>query len=341
MSEINIDQLLGPLPGESPAGEDLDLNPIESGLFEFQSACKGKPERQIGDTVEPAQEPKWTEILSEAAQLLGRSRDLRVAIAMTEAGVETRGLAGLADGLRVIDDYLANLWETVFPRLDAEDNDDPTLRVNTLSALSSLEFLRRLDRVELISADKLGRITVGDARDARTDSGRLSIDEVKGALLDCRTEALESQSAAVTASIEAIKRINKVVTDRVGVGNSCDFSPLLKRLTQISTLFEEPLARLSPQPLEPTPSEQPAQQTDGQTNGAVGPISSSKEAIAALENVIRYYEKNEPSSPIPLLLNRVRKIASKSFLEIMTELSPTSVKDLRTLGGIEEEEGAS
>ena len=41
-----------------------------------------------------------------------------------------------------------------------------------------------------------------------------------------------------------------------------------------------------------------------------------------LDLVVRYYERHEPSSPLPLLLSRARNLADKGFLEILQELAP-------------------
>jgi hypothetical protein len=38
-----------------------------------------------------------------------------------------------------------------------------------------------------------------------------------------------------------------------------------------------------------------------------------------------------------MLLNRAKRLANKSFLEIMKDLSPDAVEQLRALGGSDEE----
>ncbi len=57
----------------------------------------------------------------------------------------------------------------------------------------------------------------------------------------------------------------------------------------------------------------------------------------ALDAITAYYSRYEPSSPIPMLVQRVRRLTGKDFLEIMAELAPSSVSDMRALAGIQED----
>jgi type VI secretion system protein ImpA len=54
----------------------------------------------------------------------------------------------------------------------------------------------------------------------------------------------------------------------------------------------------------------------------------------ALDKICDYYEKHEPSSPIPLLLRRAQKLSSMTFLEIIRELAPGGLDEAHRAGGI-------
>ena len=51
-----------------------------------------------------------------------------------------------------------------------------------------------------------------------------------------------------------------------------------------------------------------------------------------------YFRKHEKSSPIPLLLDRVLRIAEQDFMELLTELNlgDQAVPEFRKLAGIKE-----
>ena len=46
-----------------------------------------------------------------------------------------------------------------------------------------------------------------------------------------------------------------------------------------------------------------------------------------------YYKKNEPSSPVPLLLKRAKGLVNKDFSELMQDLSPKTLKELEVIFG--------
>jgi type VI secretion system protein ImpA len=102
-----------------------------------------------------------------------------------------------------------------------------------------------------------------------------------------------------------------------------------------------------PAPAEPPTgsAEQPGlQPQDGQINPDPQPvvykfdgkIRTREEAILALDGVCAYYAENEPSSPLPMLIRRAKRLASKSFIEILQDLLPDSVDRAQSLRGPEQ-----
>jgi type VI secretion system protein ImpA len=67
-----------------------------------------------------------------------------------------------------------------------------------------------------------------------------------------------------------------------------------------------------------------------------GKIRTREEAILALDGVCAYYAENEPSSPLPMLIRRAKRLASKSFIEILQDLLPDSVDRAQSLRGPEQ-----
>ena len=63
---------------------------------------------------------------------------------------------------------------------------------------------------------------------------------------------------------------------------------------------------------------------DEQASGAAEflKVNTRPEAAAMLEAVERFFQRNEPSSPIPLLLNRARSYSGKDFATLMREVVP-------------------
>ncbi|HEX7509307.1 MAG TPA: type VI secretion system ImpA family N-terminal domain-containing protein, partial [Polyangia bacterium] len=151
----NIDSLLQPVSADDPCGPDLEY---DSAFLELDRIAQGKPEQQMGDTIVPAQEPDWKEVANRAAALLAKTKDVRIAMRLTRALLYTDGLPGLADGLVVLRGIVEAFWDGFYPKLDPEDDNDPTFRVNILMGLcDSAAFIDRVRLVPLVTAKSFGR----------------------------------------------------------------------------------------------------------------------------------------------------------------------------------------
>jgi type VI secretion system protein ImpA len=84
----------------------------------------------------------------------------------------------------------------------------------------------------------------------------------------------------------------------------------------------------------------PAMTTASSTNGAAAPagipgqINSRRDVERCLDLVIDFYERTEPSSPIPHLARRMRKMVPMNFLQLMEEIAPSGLKEFRGIAGV-------
>ena len=47
--------------------------------------------------------------------------------------------------------------------------------------------------------------------------------------------------------------------------------------------------------------------------------------------------KNEPSSPVPILLKRAKRLVGKNFEELLRDLTPDAVRQMRVFTGEDED----
>jgi len=132
MNEL-IEKLLQPVSPEQPCGPDLSNDPR---FDELETILKGKPEVEVGSVRKPAEPPDWISLKAKCTEFLGKSKHLRVAMMLCGSLVKTGGLAGFRDGVQFLRELLEQYWPTVYPMLDPTDNNDPTQRLNILSALT-------------------------------------------------------------------------------------------------------------------------------------------------------------------------------------------------------------
>jgi len=130
MNKVDIDALLQEFEPAAPCGPNLEY---DSAFIELEQLVLGKPEVQYGTTIIPAVLPEWKHVQRLAIVLLERSRDLRLTVHLLRANLSLHGIEGLADSLSLIERLLDEHWDHVHPELDADDDMDATLRVNSLA----------------------------------------------------------------------------------------------------------------------------------------------------------------------------------------------------------------
>jgi type VI secretion system protein ImpA len=62
-------------------------------------------------------------------------------------------------------------------------------------------------------------------------------------------------------------------------------------------------------------------------------IRTRADVLRALDKICEYYAEFEPSSPLPLLLRRGRRLVSKSFLDIIRDMAPDGVSQVESIAG--------
>ncbi|WP_206952693.1 type VI secretion system protein TssA [Trinickia acidisoli] len=155
MTFLDVSTLLQPIGAESPCGPDLEYSPL---YLEAARALEGCPEVQYGSMRIEAVEPDWKRVKAATLELLGQSRDLRLAVWLTRALVALHGAAAIADGFALIEGLLAQYWADLHPQLDADDGGDPTARINTLLSLDDKAgFVRELGLAPLVASPRRAR----------------------------------------------------------------------------------------------------------------------------------------------------------------------------------------
>jgi type VI secretion system protein ImpA len=344
MASLDVDSLLEPVSEESPCGPNLEY---DDGFASFEQAARGKAEQQYGDTIIPAEDPNWPEVRRLGMDLVGRTKDLRVACQLARGLLQTNGFSDFAACLALVRGYLERYWTTVHPQLDPEDDNDPTVRVNTVASLTDPSTtIKSLRTVPLVEARGLGRFSLREIGVANGEVAPLPDEEpptiatIEGAFAQCELEQLKLNTAAVRECLEHASAIESVVTECVGADRAVGMDDLRETLREVFEVLNENLARRDAAAVDTTTAEQP-ESLPGPSGAAAagrlsGEIRSREDVVAALDKICQYYNRCEPSSPLPLLLGRAKRLASKSFLEIVKDLTPDAVAQIQKLSGATE-----
>ena len=68
-----------------------------------------------------------------------------------------------------------------------------------------------------------------------------------------------------------------------------------------------------------------------------GQINNRADALAAIDRICDWYDKNEPSHPAPLLLRRAQRLMEMNFMDIVRDLAPDALHQVRALAGVTDE----
>lgn len=343
MSTIDVGLLLQEVSSDSPSGTDLKLDPK---FRDLELAATPKPEQRMGNSVKPAQEPDWLDVKDRALELLRRTKDLRVAVQLTRSLLRTEGAAGLSQGIALVAGLLERYWDTVYPQLDPEDGNDPTFRLNSLANLAGWDgMVRAVREIPLVSSRVLGSFSL---RDIEIANGTIPAPaDAEGELPDqatigaAFTEAdageLKATADGIRGALDGVTKILDIVNDKVGSAGSLDLSRLTSTLKSVDSILTEQLARRGP---AGAGSEASAGTGAVAARGAgvSGEISSRDDVIRLLDKACEYFKRHEPSSPVPLLLERAKKLVTKNFLEIVKDMAPGGLSEVKSIGGIDSEE---
>ena len=119
--EIDIDVILSPIPGDNPAGEDLRYAPTYD---EIKEARRADDPFDRGDWDREIKTSDWDKVVTVAVDALStKTKDLQIAVWLTEALAYTEGFEGLHAGLRILNGLLKDFWEHLYPEIEEDDFD--------------------------------------------------------------------------------------------------------------------------------------------------------------------------------------------------------------------------
>ena len=337
MSVVAVESLLRPVAPDTPCGENLEYGEVR----DLAVLAAGKPERQQGEKIVPAEEPSWDDVKQQAIELFSKTKDLRVAAALTQSLVRTDGLLGLSDGLEVVSQLLESHWGGVHPQPESDAPDDYTIRLSALAFLDDLEsLLKPIRRANLVAAPAHGRFSL---RDIQLAAGKIkpASDEtapqaaaVEAAFRECDIAQLKALLQAVERSVQHASSIESLWAANTGA-RELTLARLTELLQEIRRELQSALAS-HPAAL----AEDAAQSAGGAQPGPAaapfaGVVRSREDIIRVLDSACDYLIRHEPSSPVPLLLQRAKRLMVKDFMQIIQDLAPDAVDQVAKIGGID------
>jgi type VI secretion system protein ImpA len=318
----------------------------------------------------------WPAVLARAEELRAHGRDLRLLVLVTRGLASESGLAGLAEGLTLIARSLDEYWETLHPALRAGSTprDAALRRVNALLDLQNSQegLLASLRQATVFAPRGIGPVSGRDLEQAALDERVMLQEAASGlngsekaalaaqheqlltrvrsacaAMADQAGEQLAAVTAGARAALEALGAVDTALNSRIGSQGAA--VPELRRFLErtLSTLERGSTPRAAARTEDATAVAAEAPLSNGHDKAATIPagttvmglperLSSRDDVVRCLDLVIAFYDRTEPSSPIPHLAKRMRRMVHMDFVELMEEMAPSGLKEFRLLAGVSE-----
>lgn len=346
---LDLEKMLSVIPGEDPAGKLEEYSPL---YLQLDELARGKPASTMGDSIIEGTDPDWYELRNACLKLWETTRDLRVAMYLAIAEFSLEGPKGFSDALAVTEYLVEHLWPDFFPRLDPDDDNDPTERLNIFAMISPpsrsysdpLMFISKFRMLKLADGKKY------TLRDLLIINGELEVSEdnldpalFQGEMRSVPIDEMRRHKEVVGQIIARLDHITELVNNQLP-GEGLAFADLLGELKTLQNFYDgyllSPETEPAEEPAEPAASPEPVSPV--RRSAAVFDLDSfvpanRAEALLMLKKSAEYFRMTEPTNPVPLLVDRALRMANMSFLDLLGEVEPGALEKGREIFGVRPE----
>jgi type VI secretion system protein ImpA len=323
---LTAEALLEAVSDDQPCGEDLSYDSERSEIeLAFESGASSDPDG--GEVAEI----DWRPVLKQIEAQFSRTKDIWLAVYLCRAGARSGALEVVEVGAQTLAGLFERYWDAVHPTID--ELGIPGRKAPCDALARRAEFLGPLERAILISHPRLGSYSGADVERFRSGGdGEDGYGMFRAALDDLGAEALQQALERLKSIEDGFRRADRIFTANANGESPPNFSPtyeVLSRLQRGLTAF--------------VPGADAAANDDGggeDTGGAPsrgdaaaaggrlsGRVDSREDVTKALDAIMEYYRRREPSSPVPLVLERAKAWVTLDFMSVLKDIAPDGVDE--------------
>jgi type VI secretion system protein ImpA len=327
--QIDISTLLNPISQEYPAGRDLEYELVYD---EIRRARESDPDYLPLDewSVSSPRVANWSLVqsLSENA-LREQTKDLQLACWLVEALTQRSGLDGLATGLTFLRGFINRFWFQCWPTLEA----DLSVRRSKLLRLDK-ELSQVLINMPLLNHAETSllywrQVLISEAKGAPDSTqsegaGNFSRESVYKRINSLSVETISHQMSNAVILTSLITHLD---TDYLAISQDGEGS-ILHECAGVLTEISEYLSRLKQRVFPDSERVLTPVIAGDEAEASIPPrqieqsqhFSDREKAIEQLQMVALYFQQNEPSSPVPYLIERAIRWTSMSITQWLEEM---------------------
>jgi type VI secretion system protein ImpA len=319
--------LLNPIAGDNPSGANLRYDPVYDQIKEARRQDDTGPQ---GDWQRERKVADYRVVVDLASKAIAeRSKDLQLAVWLTEAALHREKFPGLQQGLDLMRGLLEQFWETFYPEIE---DDDLEPRIVLLGWVG--DRLAESVRFTPITAGGLGlhhykesRAVGSEEEAAASESkqqsrqkaiaeGKITVEDFDKDAAATSTAQFEGWMAAMDGCLAAIISLGSICDEKFG-NDSPSFVPLRTVIEEVrhttNMILQKRPGRIAAESaVEPEP--EVVETPDGEQATAAAPVRKKSsgsldpedldDVTARLSAVAKFLRAQDASSPAAYLLLR-------------------------------------
>lgn len=352
--ELDLAEILSHAQDSSPAGTDLRSDPNPNNAYrkirDLRNAARDRENRDDrGDprrNDEPAAIELWDQVWELGTTFLAETaRDLEVAACLIEASIRLDGAAGFSQSLDLTTALIRDFWGNLYPAPD-EDGIETTLR--PIARLNGDPIYYPLQRIPVTDPSTATTVVVWQVEQAQRvaklqaekpeeaekllSRGAFSLDSLQQAVRESSDEYYQTLTSDLKTATESLKKLEETLESTVEDESALpNFSRFRDGLREASSVLQGLVgsrleaaaagaAAASSAPPNRSSSAAVAGGTQDRGPAVPGAISSRDDALAALERVAEWFQRNEPQSLIPAEVRKAIRRARMTPEELYKDL---------------------
>ena len=333
--QIDVQDLLQPIPGANPAGESLRYQGTYDRIADARR--EDDPSLSQGIYKSTLKRAEWTTAETICVDALTkRTKDLQIAGWLLEAWLHLHGFAGVTNGLRLLAGLCEQFWDHLYPTLEDGDLEGRialfdwieqklTLKLKQIPlTLPSDAVKQSYSYVDWESACHFENLAMKDPRALQEALAKINptLSTFRAAITGTDLSFHLDMVQDLDDAIEGCLAVEQVLEQKCGKD-----APLLRQFKEALSLIQslvsqDLLARdshVAAVSEEVDPLNVEAEEPEAGLRSS-GPIRSRADAYRRLSEAADYLLRTEPHSPTPYLVKRAVEWGSMSLPELLQQI---------------------
>lgn len=332
--QIDIQELLQPIPGANPGGEPLRYQ----GTYDRIADARREDDPTLSQGIYKAtlKRADWTTVETLCVEALtNRSKDLQIASWLLESWLHLYGFAGVSNGLVLLHGLCENFWDHLYPSLEVDEIEGRVAPVEWIEQKLTLK-LKQLpltwpsdapdesySYVDWESACHFENLAMKDPRALQEALAKINptVATFRAAVAATDSSFYIELIEELAQAIDGCAAVEQVLDEKCGK-EAPGLRQFKEALSAIQQLVSQDLhtRHVDTEAFSEDLAAYETDEADVELWSSGGSIRSRAEAYRRLSEAADYLLRTEPHSPTPYLVKRAVEWGSMSLPELLQQI---------------------